>query len=227
MKRTLIIIVLISVLTVAKAQEKAIGIHGGAGTSWIAMPKTYISGDAGLTNADFVLSNASNNATAYLGVALYKQIKTSGFYFAPEFNLNYLSGEIVLQAVDKSTVQGVASVKGVQRYLRAEVPFIFTAENDDNIAIMLGPVFYANLYNNKIIEEMAAGVSKATVNGSKPVGWAMRVGFSWFVNDNMRWLIKWDIDQNKRNFIKYEDNQYNVRLSSQSITIGFGYFFMK
>ncbi|MFY0601593.1 MAG: hypothetical protein JXR03_18110 [Cyclobacteriaceae bacterium] len=209
--------------------QRWFGVQGGAGSAWIAMPKTYISGPATFSPDIYQLSNANNGINAYLGLTYSSQIKSSRFHFTPEMNLVYTAGDVVMRRVNTIDINaGSKSVQRKQEYWRLEVPLVFEVRTDDNFSVVLGPVLFANLHNSRAMESITEAIAPdATMSSDYVAGWRFRFGVSKIYNEKYRFIVKWDIDQGKEDFLTFNGSKYKAQLYAQSISLGFNYLFLK
>lgn len=201
-------------------RENLFFIKGGLGTSWIIMPKVFLLDTANLNSVQIL--PATNGIAGYIG---FQTAIPLGKYwlFLPEIDFNYISGEIrVDRLFNDSTKTDIASQK-LQSYIRIEVPINFGVVSSDNFWVSFGPVLYFTLSDNKGFDAAVDEVITQPVklDSDIPIGLRFRLAAYIIIGKGMYMDIKFDSDL-KRDFY-FEDNTYNMRMSLQSITVGFGY----
>lgn len=223
MKRIVnIIVLLLLVSTIGFAQTEPpkstktqFFIRGGVGTSWIIMPKVFLIDESDPDNNWRILPT-TNAFTGYVG--LQTVIPLNGHWlFTPELDFNYISGEI---RVDELKT-GNASQK-LQSYIRIEVPINFAIISSDNFWVSFGPVVFFTLSDNKGFEDAVFELTdQVTLNSDNPLGLRFRLA-TYIILERGRYIdIKFDSDLNRDFYFK--DGIYNMKMSMQSITVGFGF----
>lgn len=197
-------------------------VKGGIGTSWVIMPKVFLINEADTSSAQIL--PATNSFTGYVGfqaaIPLGKR-----WLFMPEIDFNYISGEIRVGRIINDSIKG-ASQK-LQSYSRIEVPLNFGVISSDNFWVSFGPVVYFTLSDNKGFDDAVFDVADPNRNppvmldSDNPLGLRFRLA-TYILLARGRYIdIKFDSDL-KRDFY-FRDGTYNMKMSMQSITVGFGF----
>lgn len=198
-------------------------LKGGIGTSWIIMPKVFlISPDT--TSAQIL--PATNSFTGYLGfqaaIPLGKR-----WLFMPEVDFNYLSGEVRVDRIINDSIKG-ASQK-LQSYARIEVPLNFGVVSSDDFWVSFGPVIFFTISDNKgfdaAVYEIADPnrVPPLKLESDNPIGVRFRLA-AYIVIARGRYIdIKFDSDLIRDFHYTENDDVYHMKMSMQSITVGFGF----
>ena len=113
-------------------------MKGGFGTSWITMPKVFISDPGDTSNVQIL--PATNAFTGYIGFQTIIPLGDN-WLFMPELDINYIGGEI---RADHLKPPVDASQK-LQSYTRIELPLNFGVISSDNFWVSFGPVLYRHL----------------------------------------------------------------------------------
>ena len=115
----------------------------------------------------------------------------------------------------------------MQSYSRIEVPLNFGVISSDNFWVSFGPVVYFTLSDNKGFDDAVFDVADPNRNpplmldSDNPLGLRFRLA-TYILLARGRYIdIKFDSDL-KRDFY-FRDGVYNMRMSMQSITVGFGF----
>lgn len=198
-------------------------IKGGVGTSWIIMPKVYILNPSDGSSAQIL--PATNNFTGYIGFQTAIPLGEH-WLFMPEIDITYMSGQI---RVDR-TLANVSSQK-LQSYTRIELPINFGVVSSDNFWLSFGPVLFFTVSDNKGFDAAVEEVVNANpppsdefyVNSDNPVGLRFRVATYIVLAKGMYIDIKFDSDLKNEFHFTESDKTYNMKMSFQSITVGFGY----
>lgn len=202
-------------------------VKGGVGTSWIIMPKVFLVDPADTSSSQIL--PATNSFTGYIGLQTAIPLGEH-WLFLPEINFNYISGEIrvdLIRNVDQVPV-GTFSQK-LQSYTRIEVPLNFGVVSTDNFWVSFGPVLYFTLSDNKGFDagvheiEDPARPEPIKLNSDNPFGLRFRLATYLIVGKGMYIDIKFDSDLKRDFSYSDSDDVYNMRMSLQSITVGFGY----
>ena len=202
-------------------------LKGGVGTSWITMPKVYLLDNDTVTNTitNAQILPAINSFTGYIGFQSAIPLGDH-WLFMPEIDFNYLGGEV---RVDLSTVSNGDTTKTfsqkLQSYVRIEVPLNFGVISSDNFWVSFGPVVYFTLSDNKGFDAAVDEVRNNPVNmdSDMPIGLRFRLAAYIIVGKGMYIDIKFDSDLNRKFSYTESDNTYHMRMSLQSVTVGFGY----
>ena len=195
---------------------------GGAGTSWIIMPKVYIVDPADTSSAQIL--PAINSFTGYVG---FQAIIPLGkrWIFMPEIDINYISGEIRVDHLPgKTDVPSTYSQK-LQSYTRVELPLNFGVVSSDNFWVSFGPVLFFTLSDNKGFDSAVNEIAQTpvTLNSDNPIGLRFRMAAYIVIAKRMYVDFKFDSDLKRDFHYSESDNVYNMKMSLQSITVGFGY----
>jgi hypothetical protein len=220
--KILSLLLLISIPGFSQQQTSAVKenlyfIKGAIGTSWIIMPKVFLLNPIDTNNVQIL--PATNSFTGYVG---FQTVIPLGdhWLFTPEINLNYISGEIRVDHVN-----GNRSSQKLQTYARLELPINFGVKSSDNFWVTFGPVLFFTLADNKgfdaAVHDLEDPNRPIKLNSDNPVGLRFRLATYIVVAKGMYIDIKFDSDL-KRDFY-YENDVYNMKMSLQSITVGFGY----
>ena len=197
-------------------------VKGGIGTSWVIMPKVFLINEADTSSAQIL--PATNSFTGYVGfqaaIPLGKR-----WLFMPEIDFNYISGQIRVDRIINDSIKG-ASQK-LQSYARIEVPLNFGVISSDNFWVSFGPVVFFTLSDNKGFDDAVYDVTDPNrnppvmVDSDNPLGLRFRLA-AYILLARGRYIdIKFDSDL-KRDFY-FRDEVYNMKMSLQSITVGFGF----
>jgi hypothetical protein len=198
-------------------------MKGGVGTSWIIMPKVYILNETDGSSAQIL--PATNSFTGYIGFQTAIPIGEH-WLFMPEIDINYLSGEI---RVDRPKAN--AASQKLQSYTRLEIPLNFAVVSSDNFWVSFGPVIYFTLSDNKGFDAAVEEVVNTDpppsfefyLNSDNPVGLRFRLATYIVLAKGMYIDIKFDSDLKSEFHYTESDKTYNMKMSFQSITVGFGY----
>lgn len=198
-------------------------IKGGVGTSWIILPKVYILNPVDSSGAQIL--PATNNFTGYIGFQTAIPLGEH-WLFMPEIDITYMSGQI---RVDR-TKANVSSQK-LQSYTRIELPINFGVVSSDNFWLSFGPVLFFTISDNKGFDAAVEEVVNADpppsnqfyVNSDNPVGLRLRVATYIVLAKGMYIDVKFDSDLKRDFYYSESDKTYNMKMSLQSITVGFGY----
>jgi len=200
--------------------KKIFFIKGGIGTSWIIMPKVFLVNPADTSSAQIL--PATNSFTGYIGfqsaIPLGKH-----WLFLPEIDINYMAGEIRVDIFPNQQDNPSTFSQKLQAYTRIEVPLNFGVVSSDNFWVSFGPVIFFTLSDNKgfdaAVDEVA--LSDVNLNSDNPIGLRFRLAAYVIIGSKGYLDIKFDSDL-KRNFF-FADGVYNMKMSMQSITIGYGW----
>jgi len=198
-------------------------LKGGIGTSWVLLPKVFLS-DPNDPNNNWQILPATNNFTGYVG--LQTVIRLGDYWrFAPELDYNYISGQVRVDKVRPNTPDDPSeTVQKLQMYSRIEIPLNFGVVSSDNFWVSFGPVVYFTITDNKgfdnAVDELVTNPD-VIIDSDVPVGVRFRIAIYATLSKNAYIDIKFDSDLGG-NF-KFEDNTYKMNMSMQSVTIGLGY----
>lgn len=225
-----IIILLLAFAHSSMSQEKhtryvkpVIVWKGGVGTSWVILPKVYLT-DVNNPAHNWAILPAKNSFTGYLGAQWVIRLGDH-WVFAPELDINYISGNVKIDEIWSPPEDPARSrsVQTLQSYVRAEVPINFGVISNDNFWVTMAPVIYFTLYDNKGFDNAVYSLTDVpTIDSDQPVGVRFRLAIYATLSERMYLDIKFDSDLG-RNF-SFENGVYNARFSMQSITIGLGWF---
>jgi hypothetical protein len=103
------------------------------------------------------------------------------------------------------------------------VPLNFGVMSSDNFWVSFGPVLYFTLSDNKGFDTAVDEVRNNPVNidSDMPFGVRFRMAAYFIVAKGMYIDVKFDSDL-KRDFY-FRDDVYHMKMSLQSITVGFAY----
>lgn len=192
-------------------------IKGGAGTSWIIMPKVFLLDETNTANSWQILP-ATNSFTGYAGLQVVVPLGNH-WLFTPEIDYNYIAGEI---RVDAKLTNRFS--QKLQSYGRIEVPLNFGVVSSDNFWITFGPVVFFTISDNKGFDNAVYELTnQATVNSDNPVGLRFRLATYILLGEKAYLDIKFDSDLNRDFHYSESDDIYHMTMSMQSITIGFGW----
>jgi hypothetical protein len=192
----------------------------GVGSSWITMPKVYIVDVSDSSSAQIL--PAVNSFSGYIGfhavIPLGKR-----WIFIPEIDINYIAGQIRVDQLPSKTDKSSDFSQKLQSYTRIELPLNFGVVSSDNFWVSFGPVLYVTLSDNKGFDDAAYEMAEIPVNldSDNPIGLRFRMAAYIIVAKGMYIDIKFDSDLG-RNF-EYVDDIYKMKMSLQSLTVGFGY----
>ena len=228
MKRLIILLSLyLTITTVGFSQKEAplmskrnFFVTGGIGTSWIILPKVFLVDENDISN-NWQILPATNHFTAYIGFATAIPL-SEHWLFTPEIDINYISGQI---RVDENKTKETS--QKLQTYARIEIPLNFGILSTDNFWATFGPVVYFTLYDNKGFDDAVNALTKPETNPNAPIinsddYVGLRFRLAAYINANRYFIsIKFDSDL----FAKFEfvDDEYRMRMSMQSITLGLGW----
>lgn len=196
-------------------------VKGGFGTSWIIMPKAFLSDPTDLEN-NWQILPATNSFTGYIGLQSVIPLGEH-WLFVPEIDYNYIAGEIRVDQLkpDPVTNEPKHSQK-LQAYSRIEIPLNIGVLSSDNFWVSLGPVIYFTIADNKGFDNAVYELTQtATIDSDNPIGVRFRLAAYITLADNVYIDIKFDSDLSRK--FEYVDGVYNMKMSMQSITIGFGW----
>ena len=198
-------------------------VKGGVGTSWIIMPKVAFVDTTNLNNAQIL--PATNSFTGYIGVQTAIPLGDH-WLFLPEIDFNYIAGEIRINRSFQDTTRNTFSQK-LQSYARLEIPLNFGVVSSDNFWVSFGPVLFFTLSDNKgfdaAIHEIEDSQDTFKVDSDNPFGLRFRLAAYVIIGKGMYIDVKFDSDLKRDFFYSESDNTYNIKMSMQSITVGFGY----
>lgn len=200
---------------------------GGIGTSWIIMPKVYLVNPADTSSTQIL--PATNQLTGYIG---FQTVIPLGkrWIFVPEIDINYISGDVRVDALPGDTDVPSAYSQKLQSYTRIELPLNFGLVSSDNFWVTFGPVLFFTLSDNKgfdsavrEIEALDPTVEPVNLNSDNPVGLRFRMAATLVVGKGMYVDVKFDSDLKRDFYYSESEDLYNMKMSLQSITVGFGY----
>lgn len=202
--------------------EKLFFVKGGLGTSWIIMPKVFLIDPADTSSSQIL--PATNSFTGYVGLQAAIPLGKH-WLFMPEIDFNYISGEIRVDRILNDPDNPDRFSQKLQAYTRIEVPLNFGVISSDNFWVSFGPVIYFTLSDNKGFDAAVDEIrtSPVALNSDIPIGMRFRLAAYIVVGKGMYVDIKFDSDLKRDFYYSETDNVYNMRMSLQSITIGFGY----
>lgn len=226
--KTLILFLLISVSGFSQERTSTVEknlffVKGGFGTLWIIMPKIFLIDPADTSSAQIL--PATNSFTAYIGFQTAIPLGKH-WLFLPEIDFNYIAGEIRVDRILNNQDESDRFSQKLQSYTRIEVPLNFGVVSSDNFWVSFGPVIYFTLSDNKgfdaAVDEIRTGTT-VNLDSDIPIGLRFRLAAYVIIGKGMYMDLKFDSDL-KRDFSYSESNDvYNMRMSLQSITVGFGY----
>lgn len=198
-------------------------VKGGVGTSWIIMPKVAFVDTTNLNNAQIL--PATNSFTGYIGLQTAIPLGKH-WLFLPEINFNYIAGEIRINRSFQDTTRNTFTQK-LQSYARLEIPLNFGIMSSDNFWVSFGPVLFFTLSDNKgfddAINEIKDSQDTFKVDSDNPFGLRFRLAAYIIIGKGMYIDVKFDSDLKRDFFYSESDDTYNMTMSMQSITVGFGY----
>lgn len=196
-------------------------IKGGFGTSWIIMPKAFLS-DSSDPDNNWQILPATNNFTAFAGMqAVF--LLGAHWLFVPEIDYNFIAGQIRVDQLKPDSVSGLPkSSQKLQTYSRIEVPLNFGVLSSDNFWVSFGPVIYFTIAENKGFDSAVYELTQqATINSDNPVGLRFRLAAYLTLSSRAYIDIKFDSDLSRK--FEFSDNVYQMKMSMQSITLGLGW----
>ena len=208
-------------------EENLFFAKGGFGTSWIIMPKVYLVNPADTSSAQIL--PATNHFTGYIG---FQAVIPLGkrWIFVPEIDISYISGEVRVNNLPGKSDVPTASSQKLQSYTRVELPLNFGLVSSDNFWVTFGPVVFFTLSDNKgfdsAVREMEAldpTAQPVNLNSDNPIGLRFRMAAYITVAKGMYVDVKFDSDLKRDFHYSESDDTYNMKMSLQSITVGFGY----
>ena len=231
--KTLALILLISTAgfgqkNIPEDAKIAFFIKGGVGTSWITMPKVFLINSADTSSAQIL--PATNSFTGYVG--LQAAIPLGEHWpFMPEIDFNYISGQIKVDLIENLNQVATGNVsQKLQSYTRIELPLNFGIISSDNFWVSFGPVLFFTISDNKGFEAAVDEVSQAAtppfqvpMDSDNPVGLRFRLAAYVIIGKGMYVDFKFDSDLNRKFWYTESDDTYHMRMSLQSVTVGFGY----
>lgn len=198
-------------------------VKGGIGTSWVLLPKVFLS-DPDDPNNNWQILPATNNFTGYLGLQTVIRLGDH-WRFVPEIDYNYISGEVRVDKVRSNTPDDPSeTAQKLQTYSRIEVPLNFGVISSDNFWVSFGPVVYFTIADNKAFDDAVYELvdnPDVVINSDRPIGLRFRMAIYATLSKNAYIDIKFDSDLGG-NF-EFKDDIYEMNMSMQSVTIGFGY----
>lgn len=229
--KTLILFLLISVSGFSQERTPTVEknlffVKGGLGTSWIIMPKVFLIDPADTSSAQIL--PATNSFTAYIGFQTAIPLGKH-WLFLPEIDFNYTAGEIRVDRILNNQDEPDRFSQKLQSYTRIEVPLNFGVVSSDNFWVSFGPVLYFTISDNKGFDagvheiEDPARPEPIKLNSDNPFGLRFRLATYLIVGKGMYIDIKFDSDLKRDFSYSDSDDVYNMRMSLQSITVGFGY----
>lgn len=191
-------------------------IKGGAGTSWIIMPKVFLIDEVNPAN-NWQILPATNSFTGYVG---FQAVVPLGehWLFTPEIDYNYIAGEI---RVDAKLTDDFS--QKLQSYGRIEVPLNFGVVSSDNFWITFGPVVFFTISDNKGFDNAVADLTDQVVDSDNPFGLRFRLATYILIGEKAYIDIKFDSDLKRDFYYSESDDVYHMKMSMQSITVGFGW----
>jgi hypothetical protein len=203
--------------TPPKPQKVEFFVKGGIGTSWIIMPKVFLidQNDPTRTN-NWQILPATNAFSGFIGL---QSVIPMGkhWLFVPEIDYNYIAGEIRVDELKNNR-----SSQKLQTYSRIEVPLNFGILSSDNFWVSFGPIIFFTIADNKGFNDAVHELTPTTpLNSDNPIGLRFRLAVYASIGNNAYIDIKFESDLD-RNFV-FEDGIYNMKMSMQNITLGFGW----
>ena len=200
-------------------------IKGGVGTSWITMPKVFLLNEVDTSSAQILPT--TNSFTGYVGLQTIIPLGEH-WLFMPEINFNYLGGEIRVDRINSSNqIETNTFSQKLQSYTRIELPLNFGVVSSDNFWVSFGPVFFFTLSDNKgfdnAVYEIEDPNNRHKLDSDNPIGLRFRFAAYILVGKGMYIDVKFDSDLNRKFWYTESDNTYHMRMSLQSVTVGFGY----
>lgn len=228
MRRLLYTILLLSIAATGYGQEDnsnrkphEIFIKAGFGTSWIIMPKVFIIDPNNSVSAQIL--PAINGFSGFVGVQTVFHLG-NGWLFVPEFDLNYISGEV---RVNRTEIVGLdtlaTSAQNLQNYVRAEIPLHFGIRSADNFWVTFGPTLYFTLHDNKGFDNAVYELpvrDDLKLNSDNPFGVRFRLAAYAPIGERSYIDIKFESDLGQ--YFTYANDTWDVKFSFQNISIGYG-----
>jgi hypothetical protein len=211
-------------------------VKGGVGTSWITMPKVFLL-DSTIVGTDSTFTSAqilpaTNRFSGYVG---FQTVIPLGkhWLFMPEIDINFIAGDIRVDLTTVSKIVGETITtetefsQKLQSYTRIEVPLSFGVISSDNFWVSFGPVLFFTLSDNKGFDTAVDEVRTNPVNidSDNPFGIRFRLAAYIIVAKGMYIDVKFDSDLDRDFYFTESDEVYHMKMSLQSITVGFAYRF--
>ncbi len=200
-------------------------VKGGGGTSWITMPKVFLLNPADTSSAQILPT--TNSFTGYIGFQVAIPLGDH-WLFMPEIDINYIAGEIRVDRINSSNrIEPNAFSQKLQSYTRLEIPINFGVVSSDNFWVSFGPVLFFTLSDNKGFDDAVHDIedpnNPINLDSDNPVGLRFRLAAYVIVANGMYVDIKFDSDLSRKFYYTESDDTYHMKMSMQSVTIGFGY----
>jgi hypothetical protein len=205
--------------------ENLFFIRGGFGTSWITLPKVFLLNPVDTSSVQILPT--TNSFTGYIGFQAALPLGEH-WLFMPELDINYIAGEIRVDRINSSNqIEPNAFSQKLQSYIRIELPLNFGVISSDNFWVSFGPVLFFTIADNKgfdnAVHEIENPNNPVKLNSDNPVSLRFRLAAYVIVGKGMYIDVKFDSDLNRKFFYTESDDTYNMKMSMQSVTIGFGY----
>jgi hypothetical protein len=190
-------------------------VKAGGGTSWVIFPKVFLVDPTNVNNI-WEIGPSTNSGTFYLSGEVIIPMNDHWFA-APGVSYNYTSGRIKVTSVELAT----SSTK-LQSYSRIELPLLFGVKAIDDFWVTFGPSVFFNIADNEGLKQAIDDLADASnVNTTRKVGIKAHVGLGITLSERLFIEVNFDSDFGKR--FEYIDYTYEIRLSMQSVSVGFGW----
>ncbi len=189
------------------------------------MPKVFLLNPADTSSAQILPT--TNSFTGYIGFQVAIPLGDH-WLFMPEIDINYIAGEIRVDRINSSNrIEPNAFSQKLQSYTRLEIPINFGVVSSDNFWVSFGPVLFFTLSDNKGFDDAVHDIedpnNPINLDSDNPLGLRFRLAAYVIVANGMYVDIKFDSDLSRKFYYTESDDTYHMKMSMQSVTIGFGY----